>query len=476
MKTIKINAIFNVLKMVISLISPMIVFPYVSRVLGADGIGKYTFSFSIVNYFLLMAGLGISTYAIRDGTKYREDSMAITSFISEIYVINIISTFISYFFLLLLLFMYKKIRDYRVIIMILSSEIFFATFSKNWILNIYEDFAFPAICSIIIQFLNVMLTLLLVKEPTHLLRYSVIAASSSILTNIFYCLRTKKYVCMEFRAIKSLKPHIKPILILFSFTVASAIYVSSDTTIIGLFLDDYNVGLYSVNVKLYTVIKNFIVAVLTVLIPKFSLLAEGNDMALEVTFNRVFEFLVLLFLPSVVGIFMESRQIISVLFGVEYIKSYRCLQILCIASIFSLIAYLFIHCILIPKKDENDVLCATVISAAINIFLNLFLIPLWGIFAAALTTMLAELFVAVFVYYKSKKFIYNFMLNKNIFSCIIGSICVIIICLITNRIFQSNLLCLAVSMLISILFYVLILIIMKNSILKDLFNRICKKE
>lgn len=67
--SIKINALLNGLKNLSSLLFPLITFPYVSRVLSVKGIGKYNFSNSIISYFLLIAGLGISTYAIREGAN-----------------------------------------------------------------------------------------------------------------------------------------------------------------------------------------------------------------------------------------------------------------------------------------------------------------------------------------------------------------------------------------------------------------------
>ena len=76
-KSLGVNALLNGIKQCCSIIFPLITFPYISRVLGSDGYGKYSFSYSVTNYFILLAALGIYTYAIREGAKIRDDQKAI---------------------------------------------------------------------------------------------------------------------------------------------------------------------------------------------------------------------------------------------------------------------------------------------------------------------------------------------------------------------------------------------------------------
>lgn len=85
-KSIKINAVLNVMKTVLSLVFPLITFPYITRVLQVNAIGKYDFSVSVISYFSLIAALGITTYAVREGTKYRGDQEKMNQFASEIFL------------------------------------------------------------------------------------------------------------------------------------------------------------------------------------------------------------------------------------------------------------------------------------------------------------------------------------------------------------------------------------------------------
>ena len=71
--SLKVNMIMNVILTVSSMLFPIITFPYVSRVVGAEGIGKVTFVTSVVTYFSMFAQLGIPTYGIRACAKIRDN-------------------------------------------------------------------------------------------------------------------------------------------------------------------------------------------------------------------------------------------------------------------------------------------------------------------------------------------------------------------------------------------------------------------
>ena len=85
-KSLGVNALINSIRSVVNLIFPLITFPYVSRVLGVSGIGIYNFSSSIVSYFILIAALGINTYAVREGARLRENRSLISNFASQVFV------------------------------------------------------------------------------------------------------------------------------------------------------------------------------------------------------------------------------------------------------------------------------------------------------------------------------------------------------------------------------------------------------
>lgn len=117
-RSLGLNGLLNGIRSVLNLLFPLITFPYVARVLSVDGLGKYNFANTYVGYFVLLAGLGISTYAVREGTKYRNNRLKISGFLSGIFLINLISTIIAYIMLIISLLIFKSLYPYAICILI----------------------------------------------------------------------------------------------------------------------------------------------------------------------------------------------------------------------------------------------------------------------------------------------------------------------------------------------------------------------
>ena len=425
--------------------------------------GMYNFSSSIVSYFSLIASLGIATYGVREGAQYRNQSQEITQFISEIFSINIISTVCSYILLSTLVTCVPFFRDYRSIILLLSLEIIFTTMGVSWTCNLYEDFLFIAIRTIAVQIVSLILIFIFVQSQEDLLKYTVImilSNSGANLLNFFYV--RKNYCNFKLTLKINWRKHLKPILLIFSTSVAVTIYVSSDTTMLGFMTSNYQVGLYGTAVKIYTIIKNFLAAILIVLIPRFSLLMS-TDKYIEVKslFEDVFNVLSIVMLPMAIGVFMLSDDIVCLIAGKDFIAAATPLRLLSISVIFALYSYILTQCILIPAKKEKLVFKTTVFSASSNVLLNFILIPIGGINATAITTIIAELITMSVSSYSVKK---HFNLNLKLYdlgSVILGCVLIAIVCFGSRNI-ENLYTRLLVSVILSIATYLMVLIACRN--------------
>ncbi|EGP5602616.1 flippase, partial [Enterococcus faecium] len=150
-RSIKKNVILNVIRQGCSIVFPLIIFPYISRVLGPENYGKYSFILSIVNYFTLFAMLGINTYAIREGARIRNNKDYLNKFASEITTINFISMVISIIVLGILTIIYSKLYEYKELLLILSFIIPCTMLGRDWINNIFEDFLYITVRYVLLQ-------------------------------------------------------------------------------------------------------------------------------------------------------------------------------------------------------------------------------------------------------------------------------------------------------------------------------------
>ncbi|MBQ6223159.1 MAG: oligosaccharide flippase family protein [Solobacterium sp.] len=464
------NAVLNTVKTVIGIVFPLLIYPYISRVLGAEQLGVYDFSHSIYSYVRLVSMLGISIYAVREGSFLREDKEKIEEFANEVFSINIISTLIGYLLLFVIL-LSPAMGHYRITTMILCTEVLFFTVGAMWVFSIYEDYLYITLRSILVQCFSLVLIFLFVKTPADVNKYAAVrmfAHSLSFMIGYFYICR--RYCRIRFVWHMNWKKHLKPILIIFSTTIAVSLYVNFDTTAIGLLLNDYQVGLYGMAVRLYIVIKDILTAVVIVLIPRFSILfSEGKKEEASKVLSRVLGILMMLMLPMCMGVFILSSEIVQIIAGAEFAGAAFPLRLMSCAIAFSIYSYTFIQCILIPQKKEKIVFYTTLFSLAVNIVLDLLLIPVWGIAAAAVTTIIAEGITLLICLFHAKRSVHLYMDIRNIFSVLAGCIGIVAICLLCKKM-STPVMRVALSVLFSVPAYFSMLYILKNDTLKDLYR------
>lgn len=475
-KSLKLNMVLNGIKGLMSILFPLISFPYVSRILGVDSIGKYNFSVSVISYFLLLAGLGISTYAIREGAKIREDKEDFEHFANQMFTVNIISTTISYVLLLFLMLTVSKFRDYWDILAVLSVQIAFTTIGVDWLYSVYEDYLYITIRSIAFQALSILMLFIFVKDTDDVVPYALISVLANAGSGILNFLRSKKYCRIRLVKIINWKKHLKPILVLFAMSVTVTLYVSSDTTILGFLCDDYTVGVYSVSTKIYTIVKTLLSAVLVVSIPRLSaILGQKSKNEFNEVASDIYRTLITVLVPAIIGIIVLRSQIILIISGNEFLAATSSLAILSIALFFCLGAWFWGQCILVPLSEENTVFKITVLSALSNVVLNFLMIPIWKENAAAFTTLIAEAISFFGCTFFGKKYVSLTEVRGTTLKVLVGCAGIVLtsggVMRIINNVYMST----VVTVCSSIFVYLVIEVILKNESIWSILNSIKEK-
>lgn len=467
-KSIATNAILNMLQTILSIIFPLITFPYCSRILGVEGIGKYGFSSSIISYFILLSGLGVKTYAIREGARIRDDRKKISKFISDIYSINIISMILSYIVLVFIIIIFQRIRSYKVLITILSLQIFFITIGKEYLFIIYENYLYITIRQLLFQFISLLAMFIFVKDKSDLQLYCFISILGVILSNIVNYFDSKKYADVKFTFCPDFS-HLKYILLIFSTTIGIVIYASSDITILGIYGEDYNVGLYNTSVKIYSTVKQGVAAILTVSIPRFSFYLGKKEISkFSKLFDDLFNSLLYIMLPTIVGLIMLSKEIVLIVSGENFINSITSLRILSIAMLFNLISYMYGYCILIPNRKDRGFMLVTMVGAIANVTLNLIFIPSFLENAAAATTVFSEFIVFVITIILCKDIYLSTIKCKDLISIIIGCLFISIICYFMKKIFINYIIIIFSSTILSVCLYIIVTYLLGNTTIKNI--------
>ena len=481
-RSMGVNAILNALKTALGVLFPLITFPYISRVLGVDNLGRYNFSHTVISYTALFAALGVKTYAIRECAKVREDKQKLNKMASEIFSINLVATIIAYVVLFFLCLVIPKFTINRTLIYILSLEIIFTTVGCEWVYPVFEDYLYITLRTLGVYIISIVLLFVLVHTEQDLLNYTIVSTISVCGAGLANLIGRRRY-CRIWPTFKlNLKQHLTPIMTIFMNTVTTTLYVHSDVLILGLMTSDTYVGLYSVAVRIYTIIKTILAAVITVSIPRLSnYWGNGEKEKLEKTCYSIFNTLLIIVAPAMVGLCVLSKQVVLLISGSAFEQSRIPLAILSVALLFSLFCWFYTSCILIPSKNEKKVLQGTIVAAVTNIVLNVILIPRFQEKAAAFTTLIAEAVALAFVFFKSRKILVVHVGKREILSVVAGCAAIVAICL--GVIVWMNgktipVICIAIPA--SVLAYAVIVILCKNTyaiaMLRHVKNKITRRS
>ncbi len=467
-QNITVNAILNAVRLCLSAFFPLVTYPYVLRILGVARIGVVTYTSSIVSYFMILASLGMGTYAIREGAKCRNNKKEFQKFCNEIFSTNVLFTIISYAILLYTVCFLNGLKQYGLLISIQSLAIIFETFSVSWMNSIFEDYVYITVRSIAAYLTSLLMTFLFIHSPEDYLKYAfiqILPQGISCVSNWIYC---KRYVRFKLTIHLNLPTHLKPILYFFANTIAVSIYVNIDNVMLGWILGNESVGIYTAAVKIYTVLKNVLSSIYIVAIPRFAELYGQKHMGVyRNLFSGLISTLALIILPICTGLACSAEALIGFIAGESYNKGTLPLQILSLSLMFALFGGIITACINIPLGREKENMIATIGSAFINFSLNLIMIPKLGAAGAAITTTFSELFVFMYCFIRipNKERIMDFKsILSNISISIVECFMIIVCFVIIKQFILDSFMNMVLLICSSVSIYALILTATKNPV------------
>lgn len=406
-KKLTINYILNLSYQIIALIIPLITTPYLSKVLGASGVGEYSFTYSLANYFTMLAALGFGTYAQREIAKLQNDKKKISITFWEIFIVKMITTIVS--IAINVLFIKLGVYGNYNILMIWWNILIISTgIDINFLFQGLEEFGKIVYKNLAVKIISLILIFIVVKNPNDVWKYIVIYSASILIGNISMWGYCKKYLVSI--NIKDMKPykHIGPSIKLFIPTIATSLYAYLDRTMIGLLADnpDFENGCYEQAEKIVKMATTIIISLGTVMIPRnTSLYNEGKIDQLKNNIYFASRYVWAIGLPIMFGVIALSDYIVPWFLGSEFTKSGMIMRLLSPLTVFMGFSNVFGLQYLLPVKKDNQWSIAIMIGLAVNIIVNIILIPRYFSFGASIGTIAAEGTVTIVMAFMTRKFI-----------------------------------------------------------------------
>lgn len=390
-QSVKINAILNIIYTLSNIIFPLMTFPYASRVLLVDNIGKVSFFTAVSNYAIMIASLGITTYGIRATAKVRDNKKELSKTVEELFLINFCTTAFVIVSLVLATPLISKFSENIALLTVNIVLILSTPFGLNWLFSGLEQYTYITVRAIIVKSISLVAIFVLVKDAEDYVIYAAIVALSSILSYVLNFWYAKKFV--TFVPLKMLRfmPHLKPMFMLFASILAINVYTNLDTAMLGFISGDAQVGLYTVAVYVKTALLTMVNAISHVLLPRLSYYYSGhNQKALNELLKKSIIIIFSISLPLTVFFVFTAQECVQILGGDGYEGAVPCMQIIMPILLISGFSNIVGNQILIPQGKDSCFLKAVAIGAIIDLIFNSLLMPRYGCIGAAIATLIAE--------------------------------------------------------------------------------------
>ena len=395
-KSIKKNYAYNLIYQVLTLLFPLVTTPYLSRILGADGVGLFSYAESIISYFVLFAGMGIAIYGQRE-VSYNQDSEENRSKIFwETQLLKLITTGVCVIiYIAFILFVVEESN--KILYTILIFQLLSVAVDAVWFFQGMEEFGKIVFRNILVRIALIVFIFVFVKEKDDLIYYALGHVGIYFLSALSIWGYLPKYVKRV--KLKFLRPfrNFKVVWLLFVPTIAIQIYTVLDKTMIGLITQNsFENGYYEQALKISKMTLAVVSALTTVMIPRIGRHFEKKeDELVKMWMYKSYRFVWCFAIPICIGLVMVANKLIPWFLGDGYDAVVPILQVSALLVVAIGINTVTGNQYLIPTKREKLYTKTVLFGAGVNFCLNIVFISMWGAIGAAIASVIAETAIAV---------------------------------------------------------------------------------
>lgn len=481
-KSIKLNYIYNLFYEILVILIPLVTTPYISRTLSVEGVGTYSYTYSIVVYFTVFAVLGTKSYAIRRIAERQDDRKAATIAFWEVFLLRVITSSISIFIYYAYVYFYA---ENKLAALAQSIYIWAVIFDISWFFQGLEEFKRIIIRNVFVKFFTLLFIFAFVKDDEDLLVYILGLSILTIVGNASIWVYLPQYLVKV--SIKDINPfrNFREVMVLFIPNIAIQIYTVLDKTMIGIIAPNMTEnGYYEQAEKIVKAALTVITSLSVVMLPRISNKYSDNDKsAVKRYMEQSYRFVFLLSCPMMFGLFALSDLIVPWFLGVEYSKCISLINVLSILFISIGLNNITGVQYLVGTKRQNVYAVTIVGGAVINFCLNMLLIPYYYSLGAAIASVIAETMIAVmqliYVYRKDKMLDLG-KIGKNAVRYFIAAIIMFGVLFILKIKLDSTFIDTMVGLFAGGIVYFAVLLLMRDELVMDLLKkslvRISKKK
>lgn len=397
----KLNYLYSTAYSILNMLLPLITSPYISRVVGAEGLGIYSYNYSIANYFMLFAMMGINNYGNRNIAKVRDNREELDTVFSEMYSMQLmLSSVMLFVYCGYVLFFVKENRliAFIQILMVASPAV-----TVSWFFMGIEQFKITVTRNFIVKLLTFVSIFVFVRNRSDLWKYTLIMAIGFLISEGSLLLYINRFVTYKRVGLSSVLQHFKPNVVLFVPVLAVSVYRTMDRIMLKELSTYAQVGFYTNAEKIINICLSFITALGQVMLPKMSnLIAKGNDSSFFDLIRKSLKFVSALTIAMSFGIYSIADIFVPIFFGTGYEPCINILKLLAINLPLLAWGNVIKTQYLIPKEADYIYIKAVSLGLIVNLIINLSLIRDLQAIGAVIGTIAAEMISLFYILYKTR--------------------------------------------------------------------------
>ncbi|MGL5051890.1 MAG: flippase [Fusobacteriaceae bacterium] len=433
MASVSKNYIYNIISLATGILFPVFTFPYISRILMFENLGKIWFVQSINNYFLILALLGIPAYATRELSRAKvlnDGKKEFKKVFNELLIIGIIGSIISFILLNIVIRISPQLYSLKKLSIIFSFQIIFAFLEIDYIFIVLENHKRRTIRTIILRVISIFFMFIFVKKPSDYIIYGMILVFPDLIARVIDLYSCKSYLSLNLKNM-NLKRHIKPLFTIFLYVFSIGIYLNLDSSMLGFLSTLSEVGLYASATKMTRIAIPILGALGTVIAPRIIGAIKKKDIQSVYKYIDLFiNFNVFIGIPGVILLFLLSDSFIFMFSGKGYESAVLTMKIMTPIVFFIPLGAFFGAKVLLPNDQEKMVFKVAISGTIANVILNFMLIPSYGKNGAAFATVVTEILIFFYRLYEVKKIYpdYEFITKRRINYVLASIIPTVIVC------------------------------------------------
>lgn len=463
-RSIAKNYLYNLTFQILTLVLPLITTPYVSRALGAERIGIYSYTLSIVTYFVIAGSLGVSLYGQREIAYVQDNKYKRTKAFWEINIMRFVTILLAGIVYYIFIIRNSKYQLYQVYCKILLLEIVAGAFDISWFFKGLEDFKKTVIRNIVIRLLSVTCVFIFVKKPDDLTKYVLIYSLGNALGSISLWFYLPKYIGRMNLKHLNIYRHFIPLLLLFIPQISNQVSSILDKTMLGeLIIDKSEVGYYEQSQKILRILISLTTSLGVVMMPRIAnTFASGDSKKTQAYMKKSMNFIFFIGLPMILGLISVSDAFVPIFYGPGYDKVSILLKIMSPTILLMGLSNVLGTQYLIPTKRQRVYTESVLIGLVVNFILNYILIIKYESVGACIATIVSETTVLGIQIHYLRNEIQILEIIKQSSRYVLSSIVMYVICCFIGMVVPYGIVSILLKVAIGVIVYMGMLIIINK--------------